>query len=134
MWNLVRYGAIVRMLVCYAPRLVARAEVEAGASNNLAPPAQPSPGVTFNNTPEQVRAVAEDALQLLAIVGHARVSAPDMRACGRDTLAEVYTRVRLVEQPAHGEYPNTAAAGCNLREGPPTSGGPSVPPFRARNG
>ena len=93
MWNLVRYGVIVRMLVCYAPCLVARAEVEAGASNNLAPPAQPSPGVTFNNTPEQVRAVSEDALQLLATVGHARVSAPEQ-------VAGVLEELRL-ESVAH---------------------------------
>ena len=66
MWNL-RSGVIVRVLA-YAPCLifVARAEVEADAFRKfLDPPAQPSPGSAFNNTPAQVRAAAEDALQLL---------------------------------------------------------------------
>ena len=84
MWNL-RSGIIVRVLA-YAPCLmfVARAEVEADASRKfLDPPVQPSTGSAFNNTPAQVRAAeaaAEDALQLLATVGHARVSAPEQMA------------------------------------------------------
>jgi hypothetical protein len=94
MWN-PRSGIIVRVLA-YAPCLmfVARAEVEADASREfLDPPAQPSPGSAFNNTPAQVRAAAEDALQLLATVGHARVSAPEQ-------MAEVLEKLRL-ESAAH---------------------------------
>ena len=58
-------------VLAYAPCLifVARAEVEADAFRKfLDPPAQPSTGSAFNNTPAQVSAVAEDALQLLATV------------------------------------------------------------------
>ena len=95
MWN-PRSGIIVRVLA-YAPAclmFVARAEVEADASREfLDPPAQPSPGSAFNNTPAQVRAAAEDALQLLATVGHARVSAPEQ-------MAEVLEKLRL-ESAAH---------------------------------
>ena len=94
MWNL-RSGIIVRVLA-YAPCLmfVARAEVEADASREfLDPPAQPSPGSAFNSTPAQVSAAAEDALQLLATVGHARVSAPEQ-------MAGVLEKLRL-ESAAH---------------------------------
>jgi hypothetical protein len=92
MWNL-RSSVIVRMLV-YSPCLVACAEVEADASRNLEPPAQPSLSGAFNNTPAQVRAAAEeDALQLLATVGHARVSAPKQ-------MARVLEELRL-ESVAH---------------------------------
>ena len=90
-----RSGIIVRVLA-YAPCLmfVARAEVEADASRKfLDPPAQPSPSAAFNNTPAQVRAAAEDALQLLATVGHARVSAPEQ-------MAGVLEKLRL-ESAAH---------------------------------
>ena len=82
MWNL-RSGIIVRVLA-YAPclmKFVARADIEADASRKfLDPPVQPSPDSAFNNTPARVLAVAEDALQLLATVGHARVSAPEQMA------------------------------------------------------
>ena len=94
MWNL-RSGIIVRVLA-YAPCLmfVARADIEADASRKfLDPPVQPSTGSAFNNTPAQVRAAAEDALQLLATVGHARVSAPEQ-------MAEVLEKLRL-ESAAH---------------------------------
>jgi hypothetical protein len=62
-------------------KFVARADIEADASRKfLDPPVQPSPSSAFNNTPAQVHAAAEDALQLLATVGHARVSAPEQMA------------------------------------------------------
>ena len=96
MWNL-RSGIIVRVLA-YAPCLmfVARAEVEAEANASrkfLDPPVQPSTGSAFNNTPAQVSAAAEAALQLLATVGHARVSAPEQ-------MAGVLEKLRL-ESAAH---------------------------------
>ena len=95
MWNL-RSGIIVRVLA-YAPclmKFVAHADIEADASRKfLDPPVQPSPSSAFNNTPAQVHAAAEDALQLLATVGHAGVSAPEQ-------MAGVLGQLRL-ESAAH---------------------------------
>ena len=91
-----RSSVIVRMMLVFAPCLVACAEVEADGSRKflIYPLAQPSPGLTFNNTQAQVRAAAGDAqLQLLATVGHARVSAPEQ-------MAEVLEKLRL-ESAAH---------------------------------
>jgi hypothetical protein len=91
-----RSSVIVRMMLVFAPCLVACAEVEADGSRKflIYPLAQPSPGLTFNNTQAQVRAAAGDAqLQLLATVGHARVSEPEQ-------MAAVLGELRL-ESAAH---------------------------------